>query len=419
MKSSETYGAAGNDAFDAQLMSHLASCGRSGGYRVLEVMKRSDFEVTEKVVFAGEEGGDLGPFVRKRIDAESGLGGAYEQLLVAQQRGLRCPNLPRIIDVWNDGQQVNVVMEWLDGQTLEELVAQAGPGIDLAREAVGQVARAVEVLHGGLGQGAPVIHRDLKPANIMVVAGAVGIPRTFVLIDLGIARTWREGAEADTARLGTRAYAPPEQFGFGQTSVRSDVYALGAILYFCLTGQDPAPGKTARQLVSEASIPSDLALVVERAMSFDPQGRYAGALELAAAVAGEKGAAAAPAAAQARGARGPRALLAGVPELWGRVWNTLVVAAFLVLVAACVGNFIVPTQSSLRYPTWYLALEFLFWLPVSFAALAYLLIDKRRLMRQVPALAAVPLGMQRLACAAAIVGSLAVVIILGLIGGAL
>ncbi len=415
MESNETYGAAGGDAFDAQLMSHLASCGRSGGYRVLEVMKRSDFEVTEKVFFAGEEGGDLGPFVRKRIGAESGLGGAYGQLLVAQRRGLRCPNLPRIIDVWNDGQQVNVVMEWLDGQTLEELVAQVGPGVDLAREAMDQVARAVEVLHGGLGQGVPVIHRDLKPANIMVVGGAVGIPRTFVLIDLGIARTWREGAEADTARLGTRAYAPPEQFGFGQTSVRSDVYALGAILYFCLTGQDPAPGKTAQQLVSGSGIPSDLAVVVERAMSFDPQRRYAGAPQLAAAVAGEKGATAT----KARGGRGPRALLAGVPELWGRVWNTLVVAAFLVLVAACVGNFIVPTQSSLRYPTWYLALEFLFWLPVSFTALAYLLIDKRRLLRQVPALAAVPLGMQRLACVAAIVGSLAVVIILGLIGGAL
>lgn len=112
-------------------------------------------------------------------------------------------------------------------------------------------------------------------------------------------------------------------------------------------------------------------------------------------------------------------LLGNVPDLWGRVWNTLVAGTFLVLVAACVGNFIVPTQSSLRYPTWYLGLEFLFWLPVSFAAAAWLLIDKRRIMRQVPALAAVPLGTQRLACVAAMVGSLMVVIICGLIGGAL
>ena len=410
MKSSETYDA----AFDAQLMSHLASCGRSGGYRVLEVLKRSDYEVTEKVVFAGEDGGDLGPFVRKRIDTASGLGGAYEQLFVAQRRGLRCPNLPRIADVWNDGQQINVVMEWLYGQTLEDLIAAAGPGEDLAREVMSQVTCAVEVLHAGLGQGAPVIHRDLKPSNIMVVGGTDGIPRTFVLIDLGIARTWREGAEADTARLGTRSYAPPEQFGFGQTSVRSDVYALGAILYFCLTGEDPVPGKTAAQLVSRPGMPPELASVVARAMSFDPQARYGGAAELAAAAAGEAGVAGAVAA----DARRP-SLLGSVPDLWGRVWNTLIAGAFLVLVAACVGNFIVPTQSSLRYPTWYLGLEFLFWLPVSFAAAAWLLIDKRRIMRQLPALAAVPLGAQRLACVAAMVGSLMVVIICGLIGGAL
>ena len=104
------------------------------------------------------------------------------------------------------------------------------------------IACAVGLLHGGLGEGAPVIHRDLKPSNVMVVGGKNGLPRSFVLIDLGIARTWREGAEADTTRLGTRSYAPPEQFGFGQTSVRSDVYALGAVLWFCLTGEDPAPG---------------------------------------------------------------------------------------------------------------------------------------------------------------------------------
>ncbi len=416
MDTGKTYGASGAasaDDFDAQLLSHLASCGRSGGYRVLEVLKRSDFEVTEKVVFAGEDGGDLGPFVRKRIDAASGLGGAYEQLLVAQRRGLRCPNLPRIVDVWNDGQQVNVVMEWLCGQTLDDLVAAEGPGTELARDVVSQVARAVETLHGGLGQGAPVIHRDLKPSNIMVVGGQDGIPRTFVLIDLGIARTWREGAEADTARLGTRAYAPPEQFGFGQTGVRSDVYALGAILYFCLTGEDPAPGKTAAQLVSRPGIPLDLAPVVVRAMSFDPEARYGSAAELAAAVAGETGAAVGV----ARGARPGRP--GGVPDLWGRVWNTLVAGAFLVLVAACIGNFFVPTQSSLRYPTWYLGLEFLFWLPVSFAAAAWLLIDKRRIMRQVPALAEVPLGAQRLLCVAAMVASLVVVMVFGLIGGAL
>lgn len=95
----------------------------------------------------------------------------------------------------------------------------------------------------------PVIHRDLKPSNIIVsgVRYAADAGMTFsslVIIDLGIARVWRDGADADTVKFGTRSYAPPEQFGFGQTSVRSDIYALGALLFFCLTGTDLNRGGT-------------------------------------------------------------------------------------------------------------------------------------------------------------------------------
>lgn len=421
-------GAAGLDAeLEAQLMSHLASCGRSGGYRVVEVLKRSDFEVTEKVEFVGESAGNtgeaavaMGPFVRKRIDAAAGLGGAYELLFIAQRRGLRCPNLPRIIDCWNDSEAVNVVMEWLDGETLEERVARLGPSADLAREAVAQVGRAVDVLHGGLGAEAPVIHRDLKPANVMVVGGEQGIPATYVLIDLGIARTWREGATADTARLGTRSYAPPEQFGFGQTSVRSDVYALGAILYFCLTGEDPAAGKTADELAREKGLPAELAAVVARAMSFDPKDRYASARELARAVAGEGNTASDQrrVSCQQSQAVRQRPILPRVPDSLGRAWNTALWVTFAIVVAACVANFVQPRGASAKYPGWFLGFEFLFWMPISFAAAAYLVMDKRRLFQKVPTLAAVPIGRQRLACLAVIAGSLLIVMFAGYLGGA-
>ncbi len=423
-----TSGAAGLDAeLETQLMSHLASCGRSGGYRVVEVLKRSDFEVTEKVEFVGE-GADntggaaaaMGSFVRKRIDAAAGLGGAYELLFIAQRRGLRCPNLPRIIDCWNDGEFVNVVMEWLEGETLEERVARLGPSADLAREAVAQVGRAVDVLHGGLGADAPVIHRDLKPANVMVVGGEQGIPATYVLIDLGIARTWREGATADTARLGTRSYAPPEQFGFGQTSVRSDVYALGAILYFCLTGEDPAAGKTADELVRDQGLPAELAAVVARAMSFDPKDRYASAEELARAAAGEGDTASdqRQVSRQEGQASRLRLSLPRVPDSLGRAWNAALWVTLAIVVAACVANFVQPRGASAKYPGWFLGFEFLFWMPVSFAAAAYLVMDKRRLFQKVPTLAAVPIGRQRLACLAVIAGSLAIVMFAGYLGGA-
>lgn len=151
--------------FDAELASYLSSCEGAGSYRVLETLKSSDFEVTEKVVFCGRDGGELGPFVRKRIDAACRLGHAYERLMAAQRQGLRCPNLPRVLDCWNDGERLNALMEWLPGVTLEEYVREEGPSEELAREVAPQLACAVGLLHGGLGEGAPVIHRDLKPST--------------------------------------------------------------------------------------------------------------------------------------------------------------------------------------------------------------------------------------------------------------
>ena len=117
--------------FDAELASYLSSCEGAGSYRVLETLKSSDFEVTEKVVFCGRDGGELGPFVRKRIDAACRLGHAYERLMAAQRQGLRCPNLPRVLDCWNDGERLNALMEWLPGVTLEDCVREEGPSEEL------------------------------------------------------------------------------------------------------------------------------------------------------------------------------------------------------------------------------------------------------------------------------------------------
>lgn len=384
--------------FDAALASYLSSCEGAGSYRVVGTLKSSDFEVTEKVCFCGRDGGELGPFVRKRIDASCGLGHAYERLMLAQRQGLRCPNLPRVLDCWNDGERLNVLMEWLPGVTLEEYVRSAGPSEVLAREATAQVARAVSCLHEGLGAGVPMIHRDLKPSNVMVVGGKNGLPRSFVLIDLGIARTWREGAEADTTRLGTRSYAPPEQFGFGQTSVRSDVYALGAVLWFCLTGEDPAPGMDSRQLAERPDVPSDLHRVVAKAMSFDPEARYASAEELARAVEG-----------RADGGHFSPVGAVGVevPAAAGRAWNVVLALAVAVLVAASWVNVAEPTGSGAAWPLWLRFLAFGAWMPAGFASAAFALADRRRLRRHVGFLQALAL------CAAVVLGGLLAIGVLG------
>ena len=114
-----------------------------------------------------------------------------------------------------------------------------------------------------------------------------GDPTTPVLIDLGIARTWHNDAETDTTHLGTRAYAPPEQYGFGQTDVRSDVYALGLLAFFCLTGRDSSPSDR-ECAFADPAVPEPWRVAIERAAALDPAERYQTAGELAAALGKDK-----------------------------------------------------------------------------------------------------------------------------------
>lgn len=91
----------------------------------------------------------------------------------------------------------------------------------------------------------------------------------LTIIDFGIARAFREGAAGDTAHFGTRCYAPPEQFGYGQTDERSDVYALGMLLYYLLAERDPSPSVAAAGFAGP-EVPFALRPVLQRACAFDP-----------------------------------------------------------------------------------------------------------------------------------------------------
>lgn len=107
-----------DDELTAALAEHLASLDRDDSYRVERVLKRSSVETTELVYFEGTGGGSLGPFVRKRIDASAQIGGAYERLFAAQRAGRRFEHLPRIVDYRRVGDELNVVMEYIEGETL-------------------------------------------------------------------------------------------------------------------------------------------------------------------------------------------------------------------------------------------------------------------------------------------------------------
>ena len=367
-----------------ELSNYLAALDRDSCYRVDAVLKEGRLETTQRVYFVGENGAELGPFVRKYLDAGSGLGGAYETVLEAQRSGVRLSHLPRIIERHRQDDKLVVVMEHVGGMTLADAVARDHDRLGLVRRIFPDLCDAVSELHELLDP--PVIHRDLKPGNVMVSAGGV------TLIDLGIARTWCEGGERDTTHFGTRAYAPPEQFGFGQTDVTSDVYALGMLLFFCLTGCDPVAADRERGF---ADAPATLRPVIARAAELDPARRFPSVREFKEALLAalsqepaEKNELLEPPSFEAPRRRGSvGSALSRVPRWLGALWDVCVAGLTMVLVVGCVMAVIDPTPENAAWPTWYLVCSYFVFLIPAFLVGGYLLLDRRPLRREVPALA--------------------------------
>ncbi len=144
------------------------------------------------------------------------------------------PNLPKFYEQFQEEDRYYLVMEYIEGETLEDRLERAGKGLPEGDvlEWARQLCSVLTYLHE---RRPPIIFRDLKPGNIMVTKQG-----QVKLIDFGIARIFRRDKTHDTQVLGTPGYAPPEQYGKGQTDPRSDVYALGVTLHQLLTNYDPS-----------------------------------------------------------------------------------------------------------------------------------------------------------------------------------
>ena len=149
--------------------------------------------------------------------------------------GLRHPNIPAIYDYFGEAGHWYLVMDFIEGDTLEEHLRKSR-GRSLAVEEVldigVQLCTVLDYLHTSQP---PIIFRDLKPANILLTSSG-----RIYLIDFGIARHFKPGQSRDTVAFGSPGYAPPEQYGKTQTTPRADIYALGATLHQLLTGDDPS-----------------------------------------------------------------------------------------------------------------------------------------------------------------------------------
>src|SRR6202047_816084 len=140
-------------------------------------------------------------------------------------------HIPRVFDRFSEQNRHYLVMEYIDGVTLEEELKAAGGRLAEPRviDIALQILNTLAYLHG---LELPVIYRDLKPSNVMMMTNGQA-----KLIDFGIARHFQP--EQHATMIGTQGYAPPEQYR-GKVELRSDLYALGATMHHALSGRDPA-----------------------------------------------------------------------------------------------------------------------------------------------------------------------------------
>lgn len=167
------------------------------------------------------------------------------------------PHIPKIIKCQEIEGILCIIEEYIPGETLQEMMDR--DYIFSRNETIKimlQLCDALECLHIRFH---PIIHRDIKPSNIVISSDGI-----LKLIDYNAARRYERGATQDTRYMGTPGYAAPEQYGFFQSDVRTDIYAMGVVLNYMLTGCH----------ISEETASGKLGKIVKKCTRLDPSKRY-------------------------------------------------------------------------------------------------------------------------------------------------
>lgn len=202
------------------------------------------------------------------------------------------PNIVRAYDIDQDDNLHFLVMEHVDGSSLQEIIKKTGP-MDVLRTAhyMRQAALGLQHAH----ETAALVHRDIKPGNVLVDRNGV-----VKILDMGLARFFHDDQDDLTKKfdenvLGTADYLAPEQALDSHTAdIRADIYSLGGTFYFCLTGRTPfSEGTVAQKLIWHQTrqpkpirsvrpeVPEGIVAVIEKMMAKDKGSRYQTPLEVA------------------------------------------------------------------------------------------------------------------------------------------
>lgn len=172
-------------------------------------------------------------------------------------------NIPRIYALYEENNTLTVIEEYISGDTFQEILNICGP-LPLA-EARKYAIAVCDILIALHSSDQPIIHRDIKPSNVMITEDD-----RLYLIDLNAARLMTKEKSRDTKLLGTEGFAAPEQFGFGESTPLSDIFAVGSFMNALLTGDTKTD-----------SLPlNKLKPVIMKCLELNPKDRYSSATQL-------------------------------------------------------------------------------------------------------------------------------------------
>ena len=206
----------------------------------------------------------------------------YTQSLTAEGNMLKRlsnPHLPRIYDIIEDADSFMLVMDYVEGSSLDKILDQTGAQKleDIYAWCI-QICEVLEYLHS---QPQPVVYRDMKPANVILQENG-----NIMLIDFGTARTQKldKVMSQDTVCIGTEGFAAPEQYGgTGQSDARTDIYCMGATIYNLVTGHspyNPPRGILPLEMFYPELVDTPIDLIIKKCTRKDPAERYQTAREL-------------------------------------------------------------------------------------------------------------------------------------------
>lgn len=190
--------------------------------------------------------------------------GEYQMMLKTEDeisRLKKFPFLPYVIDYRESESGAFLLREYIEGQTLSEWIADKGPRpLDEALPVIRNLCRSLSLLHHTTP---PLIYRDIKPSNIILTQDG-----DCYIIDTGTMRRYQESESSDTFCMGTAGFAAPEQFGARQSDARTDIYGLGILFYYLLTGESKMED------ASLLKLPGKVSLLIQKCTEFNPNMRY-------------------------------------------------------------------------------------------------------------------------------------------------